>query len=108
MNFEPLFLQTGGSGLINLIFIGAMILIFYFFLIRPQSKRQKEQKSFQEELQKGDEVVTGSGMIGRINKLEDDIVTLDVGNKTYIRVTRSAISKEMTETVLKTADATKD
>ena len=108
MNFEPLFLQASGSGLINLVFIGAMILIFYFFLIRPQSKRQKEQKNFQEELQKGDEIVTGSGMIGRINKIEDDIITLDVGNKTYIRVMRSAISKEMTETALKTADATKD
>jgi preprotein translocase subunit YajC len=93
---QTLLLQAGNAGMYNLIFIGAMIVIFWLFLIRPQQKRQKEQKSFSESLQKGDEVVTASGIIGRINKLEDKIVTLEVSNKTYIRVIRSAISKEMT------------
>lgn len=54
-----------------------------------------------EELEKGDDVVTASGIIGKINKIEDNIVQLEVGTKTYIRVTKNAISKEMTESVFK-------
>ncbi len=98
--FDLILLQgSGSSPLTSLIFFGAMILIFWLFLIRPQAKKQKEQRNFVSELQKGDEVVTASGMLGKINKIEDDILTLEVGAKTYIRVTKSAISKEMTEQV---------
>lgn len=104
ISLDIILLQAGNAGMYNLIFIGAMIVIFWLFLIRPQQKRQKEQKSFSESLQKGDEVVTASGIIGRINKLEEGIVTLEVSNKTYIRVTRSAISKEMTESLLSKDD----
>ena len=50
-------------------------------------------------LEKGDDVVTSSGILGKINKIEDEIITLEVGSKTYIRVTRNAISKEMTDSV---------
>ena len=49
-----------------------------------------------EDLQKGDKVVTASGILGQINKIENDIVTLEVGTKTFIQVTKDAISKEMT------------
>lgn len=99
MNYEILFLQSGNAGLFNLLFFGAMILILYLFMIRPQAKRQKEQKTFMESLQKGDDVVTASGILGRINKIEDEIVTLEVGTKSYLRVTKSAISRELTESV---------
>lgn len=85
----------------NLIFFALLFVVFYFFLIRPQAKKQKEQSKFVESMQKGDEVVTGSGIIGRINKLEDEVVTLEVGSKVFIRVIKSAISKEMTESVFK-------
>ena len=71
-------------------------LVFYFFLIRPQSQKQKEQDTFSTSLQKGDEVVTHSGIVGKINKMEDSILTIETTDKTYIRVLRSAISKEMT------------
>ena len=91
--------STPNAGLINMLFIGAMILIFYFFLIRPQSKKQKEQSNFEQDLKKGDDVVTASGILGRINKIEESIVTLEVGTKTYIQVTKNAISKDMTESV---------
>ena len=98
---DTLLLQAGadGAGMSQLLIIGAMFVVFYFFLIRPQSKRQKEQKNFMESLQKGAEVVTASGIIGKITKMEDEIITLEVGTKVYIRVTRNAISKEMTESV---------
>lgn len=91
----------------NLVFIGAMILIFWLFLIRPQQKRQKEQKAFMDSLQKGDEVVTASGIIGRINKIEDNVITLEVASKTYIRITRSAVSKEMTDSFTASDDKNK-
>ncbi len=102
-----LLLQAGGAGMYNLIFIGAMILIFWLFLIRPQQKKQKEQQAFNEKLQKGDDVVTASGIIGRVNKIEDDAITLEVANKTYIRVTKNAISKEMTDSFFGTDDKDK-
>lgn len=92
-----LFLQQGGSSLANIIFFGGMLVVAYFFMIRPQMKRQKEQVAFADSLEKGKEVVTASGIIGKINKLDDSIVTLEVANGVYIRVTRSAISKELTE-----------
>jgi len=82
---------------VTLIFFGAMILIFWLFMIRPQAKKQREQRDFTQNLEKGQEVVTASGILGRINKVEDNVVSLEVGNKMYIRVTKSAISKEMTE-----------
>lgn len=100
-----LFLQAaaGPASYMNLLFFGLIFVVFYFFLIRPQAKKQKEQTKFVDGMQKGDEVVTGSGIIGRINKLEDDVVTLEVGNKIFIRVVKSAISREMTESVFKNA-----
>ena len=97
---DILLLQAGGNaGLINLVFIAAMFLIFWLFLIRPQAKKQREQKAFMDGLKKGDDVVTASGILGHVNKIEDEIVTIDVGNKTFIRVTKNAISKELTEQV---------
>ncbi|PHN08351.1 preprotein translocase subunit YajC [Flavilitoribacter nigricans] len=99
MNMEILFLQAGGAGSMNLLFLGAMILIFWLFLIRPQAKKQREQKTFMESLGQNDQVVTASGILGRISKIEDDIVTLEVASKSYIRVTKNAISKEMTDAI---------
>ena len=76
-----------------------IIFVFYFFLIRPQTKKQKEQQGFLDGIDKGDEVVTASGIIGRINKMDEHTVTLQIDTKTFIRVTKNSISKEMTETV---------
>lgn len=106
MNMHILFLAAGDAGWSNMLFLGAMILIFYFFLIRPQAKKQKEQKSFMDDLGKDDQVVTASGILGKITKIEDEIVTLEVGSKSYIRVTKNAISKEMTDAIYG-ADKTK-
>ena len=86
----------------QLVFFGAMLAIFWLFLIRPQAKRQREQRSFMENLEKGDEVVTASGIIGKINKIEDNIITIEVGGKLYIPVTRNSINKEMTDAFFNT------
>lgn len=92
-----LLLQLGSAGTVNLLFFGAMLLIFWLFMIRPQMKRQREQRTFMDNLQKGDDIVTASGIFGKINKIDGEIVTLEVSPKTFLRVTKSAISKELTE-----------
>ena len=96
---------TGSSSWINLIFIVSMFLVFWLLMIRPQAKRQKEQKLFQESLEKNKDVVTSSGILGRISKIEDTIVTLEVSPKVYIRVTKNAISKELTENINATIES---
>lgn len=82
-----------------------MFVVVFFFFIRPQAKKQKEQAKFLDSLEKGEEVVTNSGFIGRINKIEGLIVTLNLGEKTFVRVTKGSISKEMTEAFRKSEHA---
>lgn len=76
------------------IMMGLMILIFYFFMIRPQQKKAKEQKKFIDEIQKGDYVVTIGGAHGRVAELEGDTVILEVEKGGRIRFNKSAISLE--------------
>ena len=83
----------------------AIVVVFYFFFIRPQQKKQKQQDVFVKEMKKGDDVVTTSGILGKINKIEGDIVTLQLDSKTYIRIMKSAISKDMTDAISKTEQA---
>ncbi len=98
MQYNIIFLQQGTTPvIINMLFFLSIFAIMYFFFIRPSVKKQKQQQAFTEELSKGKEVVTTSGIIGRINKIENGIVHLMVAEKTYIRVVKGAISKEMTE-----------
>ena len=68
-----------------------MFVVLYFIMIRPQMKRQKEHKSMIDALAKGDEVVVGGGVIGRISKLGDSIVHVEVSNGVEIQVQRPAI-----------------
>ena len=93
-----LFLQAGGAGaLMQFAPLLMILVVFYFFMIRPQMTKQKEQTAFADSLEKGKEVVTASGIIGKINKIDGGVITLEVANGTFIRVIKSAISKEMTE-----------
>lgn len=109
MSLELILLQAAGqgAGMTNLLFFGLMILVMWFFFFRPQMKKQREQNKFGEALEKGDEVVTSSGILGKINKIEGNIITLEVGTKTYIRITKGAISKEMTDAVFAADDKDK-
>ncbi len=71
-----------------------IIVVFYFFMIRPQMKRQKELKKFREALKKGDKVLTTGGIYGRIAEIEDHTVLLEVDNNVKIRVDKVAILKD--------------
>jgi preprotein translocase subunit YajC len=88
--------QPGGIG-ITPIFFGLMILVFWLFFIRPQAKKQKQQKSFLENLQKGEKVVTIAGIHGTVNKVnEDGTISLEINPGSYIKIEKSAISMEWT------------
>ncbi len=89
-------LQSQNAGLFNMFFFLAILLVMYFFFIRPQAKKQKEQVAFINNLKKGDEVVTGSGIIAKVNKIEPKAITLQLDQKTFLKVVPSAISREMT------------
>ncbi len=92
-----IYLQAAGGSIMNLLLFPVLLIIMFFFFIRPQQQKQKQQSAFQKDLKKGDEVVTLSGMIGRINKIENDIISLQIDTKSYVNVVRSSISKDMTE-----------
>jgi len=68
-----------------------IFVIFYFLIIRPQQKREKERRNMLNSLQEGDEIITIGGIFGRILNIKDDVITLEVGDKVKIKVTRSAI-----------------
>jgi preprotein translocase subunit YajC len=69
-----------------------ILVVFYFFIIRPQSKRMKQQESFLKELKRGDAVVTQSGIFGVIDGLTDQVVTLDLGNGLKIKMLKRQIA----------------
>lgn len=102
--------QPGGSSF-SFIFLGLMILVFWLFFIRPQAKKQKQQKTFLENLNRGDKVVTIAGIHGVINKInEDGTVMLEINPGSYIKIEKSAISMEWTTQLNKvgTTPATTD
>ena len=82
---------AAGGGFESLILIVLMFAVLYFLMIRPQMKRAKEHKTMIEALQKGDEVVAAGGVLGRINKISDTYVTLEIANNVEIQVQRPAI-----------------
>jgi preprotein translocase subunit YajC len=81
----------GDPGFIGFLPIILMFALLYFLMIRPQMKRAKEQKAMIEALQKGDEVVAAGGVIGRISKLSDQYITLEIAPNTEIVVSRPAV-----------------
>jgi len=96
--------QGKGSSTTTLIMMGGMIAVFYFFMIRPQAKKAKQQKSFINNLQKGDKIVTIAGIHGTVNKVNDDnTLMLEVSPGSYIKIERSAISMEWTTNINKPA-----
>ena len=86
-----------GGGGFQFIFLGLMIVVFWLFFIRPQAKKAKQQKSFIDNLNRGDKVVTIAGIHGSINKInEDGTVSLEINPGSYIKIEKSAISMEWT------------
>lgn len=94
---QILLLQSGGGSnqILTMIVWMMILLVGYFFLIRPQSKKAKLQDEFTQTMDKGDMVVTNGGIHGKITKLDEHTVTLLVDNKTYMVMERAMISLEL-------------
>ena len=105
MIISPAFAQSapsGDPGFIGLLPIVLMFVLLYFLMIRPQMKRAKETKAMVEALQKGDEVVTAGGVVGKITKLGDQYLTLEVAPNTEIIVQRGAVQFPLPKGTIKT------
>ncbi len=89
------------SSLLSLLPLVAMFVVLYFIMIRPQMKRQKEHKAMIEALAKGDEVVTAGGVLGRVSKLGDSVLHLEVASGVELQVQRSAVAQVLPKGTLK-------
>jgi len=90
--------EKGGSAWPNMLFIGAIFFIMYFFMIRPQSKKAKEQRTFISSIQKGDKVVTIGGVHGKVLKVnEDGTVLVEVDANTKLKIEKSSLSVEFSK-----------
>lgn len=86
-----------GGGSLQLVLLGGMILVFWLFMIRPQAKKAKVAKKFQEDMQKGDKIVTIAGIHGTVNKINDDgTLQIETSPGSYLKIEKSAISMEWT------------
>jgi preprotein translocase subunit YajC len=93
--------QGQGDALTSLLPLVFIFIVFYFLLIRPQSKKAKEHKQMVEALTKGDEVVTNGGLLGRITKVGDNFVELEVADGVIVKVQRQAAASLMPKGTIK-------
>ena len=92
---------AGDAGMLSFLPIILMFVVLYIFMIRPQMKRAKETKSMIEALQKGDEVVTAGGIVGRISKMGEQYVSLEIAPNTEISVQKAAVQMLLPKGTLK-------
>lgn len=98
---NTILLQADAGMLPQLLMFGAIILVFYFFMIRPQQKKMRDQKKFREELTKGMNIVTIGGLHGKLIAIDDDVITLEVDKGVRLVFDKSAVSMEATMKVQK-------
>jgi preprotein translocase subunit YajC len=90
--------SAGGGGILGQVFLfGSIILIMYFFMIRPQQKKQKDTKKFIEEIKKGDDVVTIGGLHGKVYSVDGDTVQIELDRGLKVKIEKSAISLDFSK-----------
>jgi len=87
----------GGDGLMSFLPLILIVVVFYFFMIRPQAKKAKEAKQFREALGKGDKVITIGGIIGKIAEVKEEYVLVTIANGVEIKVTKSGVSPDLSK-----------
>ncbi|MBU6436298.1 MAG: preprotein translocase subunit YajC [Betaproteobacteria bacterium] len=93
---------TGGTDLLTgMLPIALMFVVLYFLMIRPQMKRQKEAKAMLEALAKGDEVVTIGGILGKITKIGDNVLHIEVASGVEVQIERGAVAKTLMKGTIK-------
>ncbi len=83
--------QAQGNSWSGIIMLVLIFVVFYFFLIRPQSKRQKELRKFQDSLVSGKRVVTSGGIYGKVREVKDNVVILEIADNVRIKVNKSMV-----------------
>lgn len=106
MLITPAYAQAAGAAsqentLLTFLPMVAIFVVFYFLLIRPQQKKQKEARAMLDALEKGNEVVTAGGILGRIVKLDEQYATIEIAANTQMVVQRSAISQLLPKGTIK-------
>lgn len=91
----------GGGGFESILLIVAMFAVLYFLMIRPQMKRAKEHRAMVDALQRGDEVITAGGVLGRINKVSEAYVSLEIANNVEVHVQRASVQTVLPKGTLK-------
>jgi len=94
----------GGDPMTGMLFFIGMIVIFYFLLIRPQQKRAKEHRKMVEALEKGNEVVTSGGILGKVVDVAEQYLTVEIADGVQIRIQRAAVSTVLPKGSLKAAE----
>jgi preprotein translocase subunit YajC len=87
----------GGEGIMSFLPLIGIVVVFYFFMIRPQTKKAKEAKQFREALGKGDKVITIGGIHGKIVEVKDQYVVITIANGVEIKVTKSGVSPDLSK-----------
>lgn len=89
--------QQGANLLMTFLMFGLIIVVFYFFMIRPQMKRQKELRKFQESLKKGDKVIIAGGVYGKVTEVKDEYVLVEIADNVEVKVAKSTIIRDVTD-----------
>ena len=87
----PAAAPAGGFDFMQLGFLGAMLVVMYFIMIRPQMKRQKEHRAMIDAIAKGDEVATAGGIIGKVTRLSEGFLHIEIANNVEVQIQRSAV-----------------
>jgi len=90
-----------GAGLMDFLPLIVLVAVFYYFILRPQAKRAKDQKAMIEALQRGDEVVTSGGEVGRINKVYEQYVGVELADNIEVTVQKAAIQSVLPKGTIK-------
>jgi preprotein translocase subunit YajC len=92
-----------GPGMMDILFLVLLFVVFYFFLIRPQSKRAKEHRLMVESLAKGDEIINSGGLSGKITQVGDNFVLVEIAQGIEVKIEKIMIAKVLPKGTLKNA-----
>ena len=96
--FEPLMLmadpKSGQSPLMSLLPLILIVVVFYFFMIRPQMRKQKELRNFRQSLKVGDKIITSGGIYGKINDIRENIVIVEVEDKLRLKIDVNSVFRD--------------
>ena len=94
MMFLPLQAAEGGGAITSMVMMGLIFVVMYFFMIRPQQKRQKELVKFRESLKSGDKVITAGGIYAKVKEIKDNIAIIEIANNINITIDKSLLLRD--------------